>query len=644
MQKLRCFGCLFLLMLALGPMGTPGWAQEVPAADSIELPLAPPAPARPPTPISKEVVRLKAALSAPVSSAEATDSLLTQARRLDYLPGQVVALAQLAGLQLQKESPRTEALLKDAEALAGQLHGLKETGWALNQVSRLQRRFGNLSPTAAGAYGPLLEALGAAMGRSVPVPKVIRILKDNEFNPFATAAAMRLEKQRVRGKMGQSPSVPEPPMQGPPHGHDIRVELDRMDHWLDTLLIRDPSPPQVVRQLAARRKRRDSSQALSQAYAKEGDYAQAYRYFLQYSAYKDSLTMEGTTRRLAALEYKQNLLKKEAQIQRLNRQRRVREQVARRQQQFVVALVACIALLVGVAFALTRTNRARQLANQQLSEQKETLQHTLTELKATQAQLIQSEKMASLGELTAGIAHEIQNPLNFVNNFSEVSNELVAELRECQHQQPRDPALEQELLADVQQNLEKISQHGSRASAIVRGMLEHARTSTGQKEPVDLNALTEEYAQLAYHGARAKDQTFEARLTTNLDPRLGRVLAVPQEVSRVLLNVLSNAFYAVQKKQEGHPAGYQPEVSVSTKRAGQRVEIHIRDNGIGVPTALKQKVFQPFFTTKPAGEGTGLGLSLSYDIITKGYGGTFTLESEEGQFTELTLTLPAVAA
>jgi two-component system NtrC family sensor kinase len=643
MQQLCRVGGLLLLMLALGLMESPGWAQVAPAPDSIAPPPAPPAPAHAPTLLTREVVRLKTALNAPASSVAATDSLLTQARRLAYLPGQVVALAQLAGLRLQEQSPHAEGLLKEAEALAGQLHDLKETGWALNQVSRLQRRFSHLAPPGAGAYGPLLEALGEAMGRSVPGPKVIRILKDSEFSPFDAAAVARLEKQRVRGRLGAAKGA-ELAMQVPIHGRAIRVELGRMDHWLDTLLIREPSPPQVVRQLAARRKRRDSSQALSQAYAKEGDYAQAYRYFLQYSAYKDSLTMEATTRRLAALEYKQNLLKKEAQIQRLNRQRRVREQAARRQQQFVVALVACIALLAGVAFVLTRTNRARQLANRQLREQKETLQHTLTELKTTQAQLIQSEKMASLGELTAGIAHEIQNPLNFVNNFSEVSNELVAELRECQHQQPRDPALEQELLADVQQNLEKISEHGSRASAIVRGMLEHARTSTGQKESIDLNALTEEYAQMAYLGARAKDQAFETRLTTNLDPRLGRVLAVPQEVSRVLLNVLSNAFYAVQKKQEGHPAGYQPEVNVSTKRAGRQVEIHIRDNGIGVPTALKQKVFQPFFTTKPSGEGTGLGLSLSYDIITKGYGGTFTLESEEGQFTELTLTLPALAA
>jgi len=279
----------------------------------------------------------------------------------------------------------------------------------------------------------------------------------------------------------------------------------------------------------------------------------------------------------------------------------------------------------------------------QLSEQKEALQQAMTELKTAQAQLIQAEKMASLGELTAGIAHEIQNPLNFVNNFSEVSTELLAELLEHQELATRDPELEQELLADVQQNLQKINQHGQRASAIVKGMLAHAGTSTGQKQPTDLNALAAEYLQLAYHGASAKDKSFEAQLVTALDPALPPILVVPQEISRVLLNVLGNAFYAVRQKQQTAGPGYQPEVHLRTQREGNQVNIQIRDNGNGVPAAIKQKVFQPFFTTKPTGEGTGLGLSLSYDIITKGHGGSFTLESEEGQFTEVTLTLPVAA-
>ncbi|TVT43782.1 hypothetical protein FNT36_02350 [Hymenobacter setariae] len=449
------------------------------------------------------------------------------------------------------------------------------------------------------------------------------------------------ERRRVRSLAAALGAVPTLP--AIPNLSLSRLGLARItqaDKWLDTLLAGRHSSPQVVRQLAARRQLRDKTQALSTAFAKEGDYAKAYQYFLQYTAYKDSLTAEATTRRLAALEYRQNLLKKEAQIQRLNKERLLRAQAARRQEQFVVGLGVCVGLLALFAFALSRNNRARRLANEQLSEQKDALQHALAELKTAQSQLIQSEKMASLGELTAGIAHEIQNPLNFVNNFSEVSTELLEELLEHRRQPSPDPALEDELLTDVHQNLLRINQHGHRASTIVKGMLEHARTSTGQKTPIDLNALIEEYGKLAYHSARAKDKAFEAKLALHLDPHLGPVLAVPQDLSRVLLNVFTNAFYAVQQKARSAGPAYHPEVQVRTQREAGQVKIQIRDNGSGIPEAIRQKVLQPFFTTKPTGEGTGLGLSLSYDIITKGHGGTFVLDSEEGDFTELTLTLP----
>ncbi|MVN79018.1 hypothetical protein GO988_22025 [Hymenobacter sp. HMF4947] len=420
----------------------------------------------------------------------------------------------------------------------------------------------------------------------------------------------------------------------------LRAQLAPIDKWLDTLLTAKSSSPQLTRRLVVSRQLRDRSQALSKAAARQGDYAKALLYFRQYTAYKDSLTAVATANRIANLAYRQNLLKKEAQIQRLTQARALSEQTASRQRQLVLALAGWLVLLVGLALVLIRSNRAKHQANQQLSEQKEAVQQALTDLKTAQTQLVQAEKMASLGELTAGIAHEIQNPLNFVNNFSEVSTELLAELAEEAARSTRDPELERELLTDVQQNLQKISQHGQRASSIVRGMLAHARTNPGQKQPTNLNALAEEAVQLAYHGSRAKDGAFEARLTTQLDPALPPVPVVPQEVSRVLLNVLSNAFYAVRQKQLSAGPGYQPEVQVRTQQAGKQVEIKIRDNGNGVPDAIKQKVFNPFFTTKPSGEGTGLGLSLSYDIITKGHGGTFTLASEEGQFTELTLTLP----
>ncbi|RRB18398.1 GHKL domain-containing protein [Larkinella knui] len=281
-----------------------------------------------------------------------------------------------------------------------------------------------------------------------------------------------------------------------------------------------------------------------------------------------------------------------------------------------------------------------ELLEHQVAERTNELKQSLTELRDTQNQLIQSAKMASLGELTAGIAHEIQNPLNFVNNFSEVSSELVAELTEEAAKTERDSGLEAELLADLGQNLRKITHHGGRASAIVKGMLEHSRSITGERLPTDLNALIDEYLKLAYHGIRTKDHTFEATLTTDLAANLGLIAVVPQEIGRVLLNLFTNAFYAVRKQKQNAPGGYKPEVTVRTKRTENQLIIQVRDNGTGIPPDLRQKVFQPFFTTKPSGEGTGLGLSLSYDIITKGYGGSISLETGENEFTEFTISLP----
>ena len=280
-----------------------------------------------------------------------------------------------------------------------------------------------------------------------------------------------------------------------------------------------------------------------------------------------------------------------------------------------------------------------------LTIQAEELRHALTELRTAQAQLVQSEKMASLGELTAGIAHEIQNPLNFVNNFAEVSAELVAELEEERARPAPDAGLEDELLADLKQNLLKITQHGSRAASIVRGMLEHSRTSTGERVPTDLNQLADEYLRLAYHGLRAKDKSFNATLKPDFDPALPLVPALPQDLGRVLLNLLNNAFYAVRQRQQRGESGYAPTVRISTRRVGGgEVEIRVADNGSGIPESVKQKIFQPFFTTKPTGEGTGLGLSLSYDIITQGHGGTLAVDSREGEGTTFTITLPGPAA
>ncbi|MBB3836506.1 signal transduction histidine kinase [Runella defluvii] len=278
----------------------------------------------------------------------------------------------------------------------------------------------------------------------------------------------------------------------------------------------------------------------------------------------------------------------------------------------------------------------------EITKQKEELQQALEHLKATQEQLIQSEKLASLGELTAGIAHEIQNPLNFVNNFSEVSVELLEELKteRARPTEDRDEGLEAEILDDIFQNLEKINHHGKRASSIVTGMLQHSRASTGKKEPVNLNALADEYLRLSYHGLRAKDKSFNAKMNTFFDESLPKVNVIPQDFGRVLLNLINNAFYAVQARSISQPENYMPTVTVSTQNTDQGIIIKVGDNGTGIPEELKSKIFQPFFTTKPTGQGTGLGLSLAYDIVTKSHGGTIELDSVEGEGTTFTITLP----
>jgi C4-dicarboxylate-specific signal transduction histidine kinase len=264
-------------------------------------------------------------------------------------------------------------------------------------------------------------------------------------------------------------------------------------------------------------------------------------------------------------------------------------------------------------------------------------EETLRELKATQQQLIQREKMASLGELTAGIAHEIQNPLNFVNNFAAVNSELVAELR----QEARAGNIEEviSLAESIGENETRINYHGQRADAIVKNMLQHAGGAAGERQPTDMNALVEEHLRLAYHSYRAKDNDFAADLTTCYDAAAGPVHVVPQEIGRVLLNLFTNAFYAVQQKKQRFNEMYEPLVSVSTKKEGNTVVIVVGDNGVGIPGAVTEKIFQPFFTTKPTGEGTGLGLSLSYDIITKGHGGNLMVHSTEGEGSEFVIEL-----
>ena len=279
-----------------------------------------------------------------------------------------------------------------------------------------------------------------------------------------------------------------------------------------------------------------------------------------------------------------------------------------------------------------------------LKEEKKRAEDALSDLQSAQKQLVQAEKMASLGELTAGIAHEIQNPLNFVNNFSDVSNELLEEMKQEMATGNMQQALE--IAGDVKENLEKILHHGKRADAIVKGMLQHSRTNTGQKEPTDINVLAEEYLRLAYHGLRAKDKFFNAKFETDLDPSITKINIVPQEIGRVILNLINNSFYAVSEKKRLAGNGYEPIVTVSTKTVKPPlgglgvIEIKVKDNGNGIPQKVLDKIFQPFFTTKPTGQGTGLGLSLSYDIVTKGHDGEIKVETKEGEGSAFTISLP----
>jgi len=274
-----------------------------------------------------------------------------------------------------------------------------------------------------------------------------------------------------------------------------------------------------------------------------------------------------------------------------------------------------------------------------LEEAKARVEKTLSDLKATQSQLIHTEKMASLGELTAGIAHEIQNPLNFVNNFSDVSVDLIEEMADEIENENIDDV--KAIAGDLKQNLGKINFHGQRASSIVKGMLEHSRASAGKKEPTNINVLADEFLRLAYHGLRAKDNSFNADIKLEVDESLPKVNVIPQDIGRVLLNLINNAFYAVSAKALAKAYnGYKPEVSVNTRKMDNIVEIRVIDNGNGIPVSIKEKIFQPFFTTKPTGQGTGLGLSLSYDIITKGHDGDLKVETKEGEGTEFIVHLP----
>jgi two-component system NtrC family sensor kinase len=366
---------------------------------------------------------------------------------------------------------------------------------------------------------------------------------------------------------------------------------------------------------------------LAQDYKLKNKNDSAIKYLELSIALNDSLFNKEKTRAIQNLTFNEQLQQQEIEAAKVKYQNQVR----------MYAMLASLIVFLLIAFILWRNNRRKQKVNILLQRQKEEIQNTLQELKSTQAQLIQQEKMASLGELTGGIAHEIQNPLNFVNNFSEVNKELIVEMK----QEIKNRNFEEVnfIANDIEANEEKINHHGKRADAIVKGMLQHSRSSTGQKEPTDINALADEYLRLAYHGLRAKDKLFNPTMKTDFDKSIGNINIIPQDIGRVLLNLYNNAFYAASEKKKQIGDGYEPTVSLSTKKIGDKVQIKVADNGNGIPQKVIDKIFQPFFTTKPTGQGTGLGLSLSYDII-KAHGGEIKVETKEGGGSELIVQLP----
>jgi two-component system NtrC family sensor kinase len=395
----------------------------------------------------------------------------------------------------------------------------------------------------------------------------------------------------------------------------------------------------IAKNIGAYIELKSSYTGLSSIYATAGDYANAYTYQRLLTDINDTLYNYETEKKIAMLQFNSEIEKKQAEIDQLTNDSTLKEMDLKKQATVRNYLIAMLLLVMIIGFVLFRNYRIKAKANKLLDHRQKELEQTLNELKAMQTQLIQSEKMASLGELTAGIAHEIQNPLNFVNNFSEVNKELIDEA--TQEIDKGNTIQVKNILNDIKDNEEKINHHGKRADAIVKGMLQHSRASTGKKEQTDINALVDEYLRLSYYGLRAKDKNFNAELQTEFDESIGKINVVPQDTGRVLLNLYNNAFYAVNEKKKTAGENYKPCVSVQTKKLTNKIEIKVADNGNGIPQKVIDKVFQPFFTTKPTGEGTGLGLSLSYDII-KAHGGEIKMQSKEGKGSEFIIEIPFI--
>jgi signal transduction histidine kinase len=392
-------------------------------------------------------------------------------------------------------------------------------------------------------------------------------------------------------------------------------------------------------------------QGLAQTYAALSDFNKAYHYQTLLTAAKDSLYNTETVVKMGNLQALYENEKQQAEIDLLTKDKSLQFLELQRQNMIRNFLIAGITLILILAFILFRNITIKQKANkllaiqneeinlqkEEIESQRDNLEQTYNHLKNTQAQLVHAEKMASLGELTAGIAHEIQNPLNFVNNFSELNYELIFEMRTEIDKGNYEEA--KEIAQDIADNQQKIKNHGKRADAIVKGMLQHSRNASGKKETTDINVLTEEYVRIAYQGLKAKDLSVNVTLQTNFDTTIGHIKIIQQDVGRVIVNLLNNAYYSVILRKKEVIENYEPTVSIYTKKTSDYVIIFISDNGKGIPELILNKIFQPFFTTKPTGEGTGLGLSLAYDII-KAHDGELLVESKEGEGTTFSICLP----
>jgi two-component system, NtrC family, sensor kinase len=389
----------------------------------------------------------------------------------------------------------------------------------------------------------------------------------------------------------------------------------------------------------------EAANLLEPTYEKAGDFRKSLYLFKQAHFILDSIsteTSENFQHKLAFFESKSEIEKEQAHVQILSAEKALQDQKLNDEKHYKEMILAGTAIILLISFLTIRNiNQKRkkiQSQKDQIDIQKAKVEEAYEELKITQAQLIHREKMASLGELMAGIAHEIQNPLNFVNNFSEVNGELILEMEEAVDKE--DLAEVRNLSANIKKNIEKITHHGKRADSIVKGMLQHSRSSSGQKEQSDINALTDEFLRLSYESAKVKDKTFHATINTYFDQSLSKINLIPQDIGRVLLNLFNNAFYSVNEKMKLSGPEYKPEVSASTRKLPKSVELRVRDNGMGISQKVLDKIYNPFFTTKPTGQGTGLGLSLSYDIIAKLHGGSLQAETKEGEYAEFIIQLP----